>query len=321
MNGAQKAADDGILPVSHWDTRFRDAYKAPDALMEMIIQMMEDHLRYVQWRVEADPNMYLVTGEDLYDMVRPAAGQTVTRATLGSIAEKVLLGLTEHPAEVLEGMIPYVRLPAYVRIETPAARPGDTATVSYFTLAETFMMLRDALIAFDKNGTLPDTVATRVAIGPIQLTDDRPRVGATTTYSRGDIVAAAVAMDVSDPLVTASEWPAGMDVEESFVVPSYVGFQSAPIRASLANGAEFLILMAKAYLHIRDNVTSPINARPARPLSEWAWRIQDEDGHYNIETPNEYHTVDSGGFPAVYYFNHIQLWTFKPAPIVAWPAK
>ena len=42
-------------------------------------------------------------------------------------------------------------------------------------------------------------------------------------------------------------------------VPSYVGFQSAPVRSSLANAAEFLILMAKAYLHIRDNVASPIN--------------------------------------------------------------
>ncbi len=97
------------------------------------------------------------------------------------------------------------------------------------------------------------------------------------------------------------------------MVPStnYIGLQKV-------NCAEMLRLMAKVYHQLYSGTTGNITGQPMFVLNEWAYLIQTADGGYDPDrNPAIYvdpEPIDDA--PAEYYFNFIQLWTFKPAEIV-----
>ena len=300
------------LPENNWDYCFRENYKASDEKMTLSSEILEDGFEYIKYLADIDPHIHLVTGEDLYDMVKPLVNQTVSADTLKQIAEYIIANLYQTDGET------YVRLPAYIRLPNGSSQQeGDK--VAYFNLAESFKMFADALKYHNKNGILPDTVTTKYVLGPTQLINDREMLNKSVSFEINDIIQSAATVDLVDPLGDTELWKPvfGIVPQESYQVPSYIEInchESFTSNSSerkepvVANVAEFLILMAKTYLGLCNETTLPVNAKPARPLTEWAYRVQMLDGGYNPDSVNIY----EGSIEKI-CFNHIQLWTFKPA--------
>ncbi|MBN1297337.1 hypothetical protein JXA80_11200 [bacterium] len=297
------------LPENNYEYCFKDdrvpgiSYKTTDSYLDLRTSVFSDSLQYIQYLAANDPHLHIVTCDDLYDMTRNQADQAISADQLDRIAEYIMTHLY-----TASGM---TRLPAYIRLTSPG--PGGQTNVQYYHLAEAYKLLADAMAVQYRTGSLPAQLTTKNVVGPTTLQSDLPDLSTSTVFSPNQVVCAAYQLNLSDPLTNTAIWPGGITPAESYMVPStnYIGLQRV-------NCAEMLLLMARTYHRLYTGGNESIIGSPLYVLNEWAYRIQAADGGYNA-TANPAVYVDPypiGDAPSRYYFNFIQLWTFKPAEII-----
>ena len=147
----------------------------------------------------------------------------------------------------------------------------------YFTLAESFNLLAQALASYHKSGSLPTSVQLTPMYGPLNLSEAQgPRNGTVPVSAILD-AASALAPKLSD-----TEWK----TVPSNAVPVVIEVGSLHL-----NAAQFLRLMAQAYL----------DPRPERTLTV---------------VPISLVSMASYMFPKNTPMSDLaSAWTFKPAPI------
>jgi len=145
------------------------------------------------------------------------------------------------------------------------------------TLAESFELFAQALAGFDKTGSLPKSVPFTPMYGPLTLPDD---MGPTT----GSVPVAAVIKAAAQiaPKLADTEWQR---------VPANAVPASIPLGSLRPNAAQFLRLMAQAYLDPSSD----------KPLSVNAVTL---DTRSTFMFPKNTAMTDQGN-----------SWTFKPAPL------
>jgi hypothetical protein len=171
----------------------------------------------IRWLEEeyfpANPGSRFVSCRDLLQMTAGGSGSAVPRDILKNAAADLLSQwkkIGNHP-------------PAY------AAAEGQ-----YFSLAEMFQLLSNALGQFHREGRIPDSVAMLPVYGPIDMTEEEgPSQG---TLQAGDLI--AVCSDLSD------RWsPKAWAPMPENAVPGWI-----TVAGHRLNSAQFLRLMAEAYL-------------------------------------------------------------------------
>lgn len=299
--------DTVTLPLDNWEYCFDDSYITSETYLDLRCSVFEDSFQYIQHLAANDPQIHIVTGDDMYDMSRPQADETVTDAQLDRIASYIVNNLyTDNTGS---------RLPAFIRLENTNGN-GQVVSVEYYHLAEAFKLLADALSHQYRFSSLPAQCITKNVIAPTTLDDDMPELFASTQFSLNQVVQAVVQLNLTDTLATSNLWPQVITPAESYMVPStnYVGLHRV-------NAAEMLYLMAKTYHQLYSGGFGYITGVPLHVLNEWAYLIQTEDGGYDA-TRNPAIYIDPqpvGDAPSRYFFNFLQLWTFKPAQIISNP--
>ncbi|MCD4653257.1 hypothetical protein K8T06_04920, partial [bacterium] len=296
------------LPENNYEQCFKDnnnvSYKSSDEYMALRCSVFEDSFQYIQHLAANDPHLHIVSCDDMYDMVRPQADQMITASKLDKIAHYILGNLYQDSVGT--------RLPAYIRLEN-LGPSGEILSVEYYNIAEAYKLLADAMDAVYLTGQLPLFLTTKYVAGPTELLSDYPELASQLMFSPNAIALAAHNLDLTDPLAASNLWPLQITPAESYMVPStnYVGTQKV-------NCAEMLQLMARTYHRIYSGAIGDITGIPMYILSEWAYLIQTEDeGYEPNRKPALYIDPEPvGDAPSEYYFNFIQLWTFKPAQIL-----
>jgi len=150
---------------------------------------------------------------------------------------------------------------------------------SFFTLAESFDLLAQALAGFDKTGSMPKSVALTPMYGPLTLPND---MGPTT----GSVPVSAVIQAAAQmaPKLANTEWKRVPDN----AVPASI--QAGPLRV---NASQFLRLMAQACLDPSPDKILKVNAVTLSTRSTFMF-------------PKNTAITDQGN-----------SWTFKPAPLRA----
>jgi hypothetical protein len=151
------------------------------------------------------------------------------------------------------------------------------ADTSFFTLAESFDLLAQALAGVDKTGSLPKSVPFTLMYGPLTLPNDMGPTTGSVPVSAVIKAAAQIATKLAD-----TEWkpvPAN-------AVPAMIQVGSLRL-----NAAQFLRLMAQAYLDPSPDKSLAVNAVTLTSRSSFMF-------------PKNTPMTDQGN-----------SWTFKPAPL------
>ena len=151
------------------------------------------------------------------------------------------------------------------------------AGASFFTLAESFELLAQALAGVDKTGSLPKSVALTPVYGPLTLPND---MGPTTGYVPVSAVIQAAAQLA--PNLADAEWK---------TVPANAVPAMIPVGSLRLNAAQFLHLMAQAYLDPSPDKSLAVNAVTLTSRSSFMF-------------PKNTPITDQGN-----------AWSFKPAPL------
>jgi hypothetical protein len=200
---------------------------------------------------------------DVGRMVDPGSGITVSAAELATAADDLMVRRNT------------LRFPDWVGISWGYCR-GD---YQYFSLADMYGLLVQALAAYGEDGTLPTTVDLVDVFGP------REEASPSQPYNRVllNSVVAEAGRQVED--ITDATWR----VDPQSVVPT----TSSPGGVEL-NAMEFLLLMAAAYIILFEGDA------PANPLLNLFPTVQWPVTHLVLEA--EGRTTDTG-----------DSWTLKPA--------
>ena len=151
------------------------------------------------------------------------------------------------------------------------------AGASFFTLAESFDLLAQALAGVDKTGSLPKSVALTPVYGPLTLPND---MGPRTGYVPVSAVIKAAAQIA--PNLADREWK----LVPANAVPAMIQVGSLRL-----NAAQFLHLMAQAYLDPSPDKSLAVNAVTLTARSSFMF-------------PKNTAITDQGN-----------SWSFKPAPL------
>ena len=151
------------------------------------------------------------------------------------------------------------------------------AGASFFTLAESFELLAQALAGVDKTGSVPKSVALTPLCGPLTLPND---MGPTT----GSVPVSAVIQAAAQiaPTLADTEWKR---------VPANAVPATIPVGSFRLNAAQFLRLMAQAYLDPSPDKILKVNAVTLTTRSTFMF-------------PKNTAITDQGN-----------SWSFKPAPL------
>jgi hypothetical protein len=202
----------------------------------------------------ANQGSRFVSVGDLKSMADDPLGSNVTAAELHDAAADLVARFKEQP----------MSLPNF-------ARAGD----KFFSLADSFELLSQALAIYDHQGSLPDSLKLTRIYGPLVLPNDMGPVTGTFT--------------VSDVLQAATQVAARIRKEAWKEVPD----NAVPASVNVANVqvtcGQFLRLLAEAYLDPTKDKTLKLNR--IQPFSSAAFM-------YPKNTAN----IDQGN-----------IWTFRPA--------
>ncbi len=179
------------LPENNFEYCFMDnesvSYKTTEPYLSLRCSVFKDSFRFIQHLASHDSNIHIVSCDDMYDMVRPQADQIVSKEKLDRIAISILDNIYQDATGA--------RMPAYIRLES-----GDSASVEYYHLAETYKMFADALRVQYRIGRLPDEVIAKNVVGPTALHSDNPELSQGVVFTPNQIVQAAFQLNMSDPL-------------------------------------------------------------------------------------------------------------------------
>ena len=296
------------LPDNNWEYCFKDdnqmSYATTEDYLALRCSVFEDSFQYIQHLAAHDPQIHVMTCDDLYDISRPQADQPVSAWQLDRAASFILSNIYQD----MTGS----RLPAYIRLENTVPG-GQVTSVEYYHLAETYKLLADALCIYFRTGMLPLQCMTKNVIAPTTLESDLPMLQGITLFAPNQVIQAAVQLDLTDPLAASNLWPVPIAPAESYMVPS-----TNTVGTHHVNAAEMLYLMAQTYHNLYTGAPENIAGIPLHVLNEWAYLIEKEDGGY-LATRNPAIYIDPApveGAPSHYYFNFLQLWTFKPVQMI-----
>jgi len=312
-----------LSDVSLPDNKPHSTDEGPEALKKVFEKLDRSHVRVVKLEVAAyrryltrradgsvvaDPLEWLyyhpddpVIPSQMHAMVSQTgieAGYKQDEATLKWLLEEYL---PANPGSRFISVRELAQLPAAVDSEVSAGQLKALASnlneqfvklpmeppnfgragASFFTLAESFELFAQALAGVDKTGSLPKSVALTPVYGPLTLPND---MGPTTGYVPVSAVIQAAAQIA--PKLADTEWkpvPAN-------AVPAVI-----PVGSLRLNAAQFLRLMAQAYLDPSPDRRLAVNAITLTTRSTFMF-------------PKNTAITDQGN-----------SWTFKPAPLRAGP--
>ena len=147
----------------------------------------------------------------------------------------------------------------------------------FFTLAESFNLFAQALASYDKSGSLPTSVQLTTIYGPLILPGDQGPRNGTVSVSAILKTASALAPKLAD-----TKWK---------TIPSNAVPAEIEVGALHLNAAQFLRLMAQAYLDPRPDKTLTVIPISLASFASYMF-------------PKNTPMTDLGS-----------AWTFKPAPI------
>ncbi len=222
------------------------------AQTEQIWQKYEEFLKWALAR-----GYQIVSVEDLYNMALDDRERTITKAELQKIAE--------FYTKQVEGTSPHYP-PDYIDL-------GN----DYFSLADAWQALAQALAHYQQKGSLPDSVVAKDILGPTVLVklETMPR-----TISADDILKSAT-------------------VEASRLkdrVPSSVKLEQAMIEI---NASEHLYLMAKEFLSLLAGAPTPVEIFKIGMISKNVEAIRSDPNDPRVRRADP--------------LTKQQFWTFKPA--------
>ena len=269
-------AQGGASPLSGLEQRIAALDKTRIRLISLLIhdtdffrgrtpaqaeQIWQKYEEFIKWALARD--YQVVALEDLYDLVIDDRERTITKQQLQKIAEfyvKQVDGRGERPF-------------------APTTYPPDYMDLGndYFSLADAWQALIQALAHYQQAGSLPDQLMTRDILGPTVLVklETTPR-----TISPEDILKSA-ATALAEPLDR---------------VPSSVRLEQAGIEV---NASEHLYLMAKEYLSLLSDGPLPVELFKISMISRNVEAIAPD--------PNDPRNGQADSLTKQ------QFWTFKPA--------
>jgi hypothetical protein len=182
-------------------------------------------------------------------------------------------------SEVSAGQLKALATSLHDHFATRPMEPPDFARAGndFFSLAESFDLLAQALAGADKTGSLPQSVALTPMYGPYGLPNDMGPTTGTVPVSAVTKAAASIAPRLAD-----TEWKP---------VPSNAVPAMIPVGTLRLNAAQFLHLMAEAYLNPSPDKVLYVNAVTLTTRSSFMF-------------PKNTPITDQGN-----------SWTFKPAPL------
>jgi hypothetical protein len=227
-----------------------------EADVDAAFQKEQDALKWVVSDfVSKDPGSEIVSNKDLLSMTLPCSGYQLSTASLRKSIAELDKSWGDSPVP-----------PKYVIVDRRS-----------LSLAQTFQVLADALVARRRTGKLPDSVAVLDVYGPVEVPNG-------TGAANGEVSASTVALAAVYilPALYEDNWsPIPRNV-----VPSQVQVGDITV-----NGAQYLHLMMKALLS--DDLEAKLPVTPAGMV--WA----PEAVAFRTRP-----VADMG-----------TIWTIKPAPI------